>query len=189
VSPRYPAWLAAIVLPLVEFIDDAVDPRTLFTDLQEIAQGESSSVYSAHAAPSVAPQFQPLSPRSPARTLSQDKISVSDKEGCEGTPMVAIKRIALPRTGSPKLVELQRELEFMRSLRHANILRMERLYVDVVEESLWIGMELMDRSLADVLAVVGEEPLVVSEKMIARFVWDVSVISVSPWGDCLRLRG
>ena len=78
---------------------------------------------------------------------------------------------------------------------------MERLYVDVAEESLWIGMELMDRSLADVLAVVGEEigPALVaseaqedgddgncsgpggdaevveiSEKMVARFVRDVS---------------
>jgi hypothetical protein len=78
---------------------------------------------------------------------------------------------------------------------------MGRLYVDVVEESLWIGMELMDRSLADVLAVVGEEVgsalvaleaqedgddgscsglgggaevVEISEKMVARFVRDVS---------------
>ena len=172
-SPRYPAWLAAIVLPLAEFIDDAADPRAIFTDLQEIAQGESGSVYAAHAVPAVAQQFQPMTPRSPARGLSQPF-----DEG--GAAQVAIKRVPIPHDGSPKLAELRRELELARCLRHANVLRMERLYVDVVEESLWIGMELMDRSLADVLGVVGEEavdgsgPVVVSEKMIARFVWDVS---------------
>ncbi|KAI9451429.1 kinase-like domain-containing protein [Lactarius psammicola] len=174
-GPRYPAWIAAIVLPLAEFIDDAADPRVIFKDLQEIAHGESGSVYAADAAPSVAQQFQPPTPRSPARALSQEV-----KEGCEGTmAVVAIKRVPLPRGGSAKLTDLQRELELTRSLRHANVLRMERLYVDVVEENLWIGMELMDRSLADVLGVVGEEavddsgPVTVSEKMIARFVWDV----------------
>ncbi|KAH8987300.1 kinase-like domain-containing protein [Lactarius akahatsu] len=155
-NPRYPAWLAAIVLPLAEFIDDAADPRAIFTDLQEIAEGESGSVYAAHA----------------------ECVRVG-KEGCEGAALVAIKRVPIPCDGSPKLTDLRGELELARSLRHANVLRMERLYVDVVEESLWIGMELMDRSLADVLGVVGEEavddsgPVAVSEKMIARFVWDV----------------
>ena len=182
-NPRYPAWLAAIVLPLVEFIDDAADPRAIFTDLQEIAQGESGSVYAAHAVPAVAQQFQPMTPRSPSRRLSQEcKICEKDKdkEDCEGTARVAIKRVLIPRGGSEKLTDLRCELELARSLRHANVLRMERLYVDVVEESLWIGMELMDRSLADVLGVVdveavdGSGPVVVSEKMIARFVWDVS---------------
>lgn len=181
-NPRYPAWLAAIVLPLVEFIDDAADPRTIFTDLSEIAQGESGSVYAAHAVPAVAQQFRPMTPRSPARQLSQESKRFEKDEGGVAQ-VVAIKRVLIPRDGSSsKIVDLQRELELTRSLRHANVLRMERLYVDVVEESLWIGMELMDRSLADVLGVVGEEagdgcydgPVAVSEKMIARFVWDVS---------------
>ncbi|KAH9033948.1 kinase-like domain-containing protein [Lactarius hengduanensis] len=133
------------------------DPRAIFTDLQEIAEGESGSVYAAHA----------------------ECVRVG-KEGCEGAAsLVAIKRVPIPCDGSRKLTDLRGELELARSLRHANVLRMERLYVDVVEESLWIGMELMDRSLADVLGVVGEEavddsgPVAVSEKMIARFVWDV----------------
>ncbi|KAI9454080.1 hypothetical protein F5148DRAFT_447587 [Russula earlei] len=30
-KPRYPSWLAALVLPLSEFIDDVADPRVLFT--------------------------------------------------------------------------------------------------------------------------------------------------------------
>jgi hypothetical protein len=179
-NPRYPAWLAAIVLPLVEFIDDAADPRAIFTDLQEIAQGESGSVYAAHAVPAIAQQFRPMTPRSPARRLSQEcKRFEKDSEG-GAVAQVAIKRVLIPRGGSSKLVDLRHELELARRFRHANVLRMERLYVDVVEESLWVGMELMDRSLADVLAVVGEDagdgygPVAVSEKMIARFVWDVS---------------
>jgi hypothetical protein len=177
-NPRYPAWLAAVVLPLAEFIDDAADPRAIFTDLQEIAHGESGSVYAAHAAPAVAQQFQPMTPGSPARGLEQESRRFDGREG--SAAQVAIKRVMVPHGGSPKLAELRRELELARCLRHVNVLRMERLYVDVVEESLWIGMELMDRSLADVLGVVGEEavdgsgPVAVSEKMIARFVWDVS---------------
>ncbi|KAH9966198.1 hypothetical protein BGW80DRAFT_1343403 [Lactifluus volemus] len=152
-AARYPAWLAAIVLPLAEFIDDAADPYVLFTELQEIAQGESGSVYSAHAAPSVVQQFRPLSPRSPAEDSTES---------------------------ASQLVDLRHELELTRALHHANVHRMERLYVDVAEESLWIGMELLDRSLADVLAAVGGEPeesagapIEISEKMVARFMWDV----------------
>jgi hypothetical protein len=168
-AARYPAWLAAIVLPLAEFIDDAADPYVLFTELQEIAQGESGSVYSAHAAPSVVQQFRPLSPHSPA------------EDSTESASQVAIKRIPLQRGGTAKLVDLRHELELTRALHHANVHRMERLYVDVAEESLWIGMELLDRSLADVLAAVGGEPeesagapIEISEKMVARFIWDVS---------------
>ncbi|KAH9958753.1 kinase-like protein [Russula dissimulans] len=137
-KPRYPSWLAAIVLPLAEFIDDSADPRVLFTDLSEIAQGESGSVYSAHAAPA-----------------TEDESGVPPKEK-QKLEMVAIKRVPISRGGTEKLADLRRELELARALRHANVLRMERLYVDVVEESLWISMELMDRSLADVLAVVGK---------------------------------
>ena len=201
-SPRYPSWLAAVVLPLAEFIDDSADPRVLFTDLQEIAQGESGSVYSACAAPTVAPQFQPSTPSSPASEIS------SPEEADEGRSqpkqgLIAIKCVPLLRGRTEKVADLRRELELSRSFRHPNILCMERLYVDVAEESLWIGMELMDRSLADVLAVVGEETgsaqvaldaqedgsdagsesgsspggsgvVELSEKMVARFVRDVS---------------
>ena len=49
---------------------------------------------------------------------------------------------------------------------------MDALYVDLIEDSLWIEMELMERSLADVLALV-EEGLVLEEKVIARFTGDV----------------
>jgi hypothetical protein len=189
------------VLPLAEFIDDSADPRALFSDLQKIAQGESGSVYSARAVPAVAPQFRPPPPRSPTPGgISSSRSSTPEKENTEDEDedeqpeqkqqhqLVAIKRVPLLRGGTEKLMDLRRELELARALRHANVLRMERLYVDVAEECMWIGMELMDRSLADVLAVVGEDAgsgsdlageegsglVEVPEKMVARFVWDVS---------------
>jgi hypothetical protein len=187
------------VLPLSEFIDDSADPRALFTDLQEIAQGESGSVYSAHAVPAAAPQFRPPIPRSPATGSSPfspaSEAEAEEENAQQKQELVAIKRIRLLSGGTEKLIDLRRELELARALRHANVLRMERLYVDVAEESLWIGMELMDRSLADVLGAVGEDAgsdlearegggsvdsassglVEISEKMVARFVWDVSV--------------
>jgi len=49
---------------------------------------------------------------------------------------------------------------------------MDSLYVDLVEDSLWIRMELMERSLADVIALAGQG-LMVHERMIARFASDV----------------
>ena len=165
-TPRYPAWLTAVVLPLAEFIDDSADPRALFSDLQEIAQGESGSVYSARAVPAVAPQFRPPPPRSPApgsispRSTTPEQGNEEDEDDAQSQQkheLVAIKRVPLLRGGTEKLMDLRRELELAHALRHANVLRMERLYVDVAEECLWIGMELMDRSLADVLAVVGED--------------------------------
>jgi hypothetical protein len=203
-TPRYPSWLAAVVLPLAEFIDDSADPRALFTDLQEIAQGESGSVYSACAAPTVVPRFRPPTPCSPASEISSPEGDDLGDETDEGSAqpkqgLVAIKCVPVLRERTEKIADLRRELELARGLCHANVLCMERLYVDVAEESLWIGMELMDRSLADVLAVVGEETgsaqvaleaqedggdggscpggdgvVEISEKMVARFMWDVS---------------
>jgi serine/threonine protein kinase len=204
-TPSYPSWLAAIVLPLAEFIDDKADPRALFTDLQEIGQGESGSVYSACAAPSVAPQFRPPTPYSPASEISSPEGDETDEGRSRPQQgLVAIKCVPLLRGRTEKMADLRRELELTRTLRHPNLLYMERLYVDVAEENLWIGMELMDRSLADVLAVVGEDTgsaqvaletqedggdgdsgsgissgpggagvVEISEKMVARFVWDV----------------
>ena len=51
------------------------------------------------------------------------------------------------------------------------------MYVDLVEDSLWISMELMDRSLADVLNLV-EEGVRVEEKYISCFAKDVSALSL-----------
>ena len=58
-------------------------------------------------------------------------------------------------------------------VRHPNILSMESLYVNTMEDTLWVEMELMDRSLADVLTLV-DEGLELHETVIAAFASDVS---------------
>ena len=74
-------------------------------------------------------------------------------------------------SGSTKLNDLQRELALMKQVRHANILRMEALYVDLVDDALWIRMELMDRSLADILNLA-EHGIALAEVHIAQFAAD-----------------
>jgi len=68
---------------------------------------------------------------------------------------------------------LTQELTLTRDVFHENILTMDALYVDLVEDSLWIRMELMERSLADVGWPCCGRPHV-QERMIARFASDVS---------------
>ncbi len=91
---------------------------------------------------------------------------------------VAIKQVALVPSGTPKLVDLERELKVMKGLRHANVLGMDAVYVDTVEDALWIRMELMDRSLADVIGLV-EKGLVLEEKPMAQVACDVSLFFLS----------
>ncbi|TFY79646.1 hypothetical protein EWM64_g4366 [Hericium alpestre] len=163
---RYPGWLSQVLKPLSSFIDTTVDPRELFEDLQEVGEGESGSVYAARVIKTSAPDEK--------KPFKQPPTPTSPYEGSRLVETVAIKNVPILPTGSPKLVELRRELELMCGLRHANMLMMETLYVDLVEDSLWIRMELMERSLADMLGVgEGEDEVVIGEKVVARFVWDV----------------
>ncbi|KAJ3515008.1 hypothetical protein NLJ89_g2036 [Agrocybe chaxingu] len=60
----------------------------------------------------------------------------------------------------------------MRGLGHENVLGMDGVYVDLVEDSLWVRMELMERSLADIIGLVGNG-LMLQDRMIARFASDV----------------
>jgi serine/threonine-protein kinase CLA4 len=131
-SRRHSSWLAACVLLLAEFIDDSSDPCALFADLQEIAQGNSGSVYSACATPTITLQFRPPTPTSLAFVIFP-KEDDEDNEGLVQSKrgLVAIKCIQLLRGHTEKLVDLWRELELARALRHANALRMEQLYDDV----------------------------------------------------------
>ena len=57
----------------------------------------------------------------------------------------------------------------MKGLSSEYIIGMDALYVDLVEDSLWIWMELIDRSLADVM----DSGLVLDDRMIARLASDV----------------
>ncbi|KAI8990420.1 kinase-like protein [Trametes punicea] len=146
--PRYPGWLSAVVAPLKSFINDQIDPRDLYADLREIAEGESGSVYAARVlATPGSPEKQPGS-------------------------FVAIKNVPIMPSGSPKIDDLQRELSLMKGISHANILTMDALYVDLVEDCLWIRMDLMERSLADIIAYAGEG-VMFHEKSIARVAGDV----------------
>lgn len=137
-------WVSEVIAPLRSFIDIKSNPRDLFADLQEIAEGESGSVYAA-------------------RVVSR---SPNDPE------YVAIKQVALTPEGSQKLEDLRKELMLMKKVRHVNILAMETLYVDAAADSLWIRMELMDRSLADILNLA-EHGIVLAEVHIAQFAADV----------------
>ncbi|KZP07605.1 kinase-like protein [Athelia psychrophila] len=147
-AKRYLGWLSDVVAPLEEFIDGATDPRDHYIELQEIAEAESGSVYAARL---VKPEVLGL------------PLDVA---------FVAIKNVPILPSGSPKLLDLKKELTLVRGVTHKNILTMDALYVDLVEDSLWIRMELMERSLADVVGLVAEG-LMVQERMIARFASDV----------------
>ncbi|KAI0830228.1 kinase-like protein [Trametes gibbosa] len=147
-APRYPGWLSAVVAPLKSFINDQMDPRDLYADLREIAEGESGSVYAARVLDtSWSPEKEPGS-------------------------FVAIKNVPILPSGSPKIDDLRRELSLLKGASHAHILTMDALYVDLVEDSLWIRMDLMERSLADVTAYA-EEGVFIDEKSIARIAADV----------------
>jgi hypothetical protein len=157
----YPGWVSRVVAPLEDFIDKRINPRAHYVDLTEIAEGESGSVFAAHV-------IEADKLRLPAPLSSPPPTTFT-----EG--MVAIKNVPLLPSGSAKLDDLQKELKFMKGVRHENLLEMEKLYVDKVEDSLWIRMELMERSLADVVQLV-QEGLMVQERMIARFASDVSCL-------------
>ena len=168
-APRYRGWLSEVVKPLEDFIDEAIDPREYYIDLQEIAEGESGSVFAAR----IASHKDMTKLRLDPGLVHQDR-EVLDS----GEPVaVAIKSVAIVPSGSPKLLELERELKLMQGLSHEYILGMDALYVDLVEDSLWIRMELMERSLADVVSLV-DSGLVLLDRMIARFASDVSYSSI-----------
>ncbi|KAJ3838384.1 kinase-like domain-containing protein [Lentinula raphanica] len=163
-NQRYGGWLSEVVKPLEEFIDEAINPRDYYLDLTEVAQGGNGSVYAARVSDNA--NIARLSKLPPL-------IKAQDVEGqTNGEAMfVAIKSVPLSPSGSTKLDELRRELVLLRGLMHGNILAMHALYVDLVDDSLWIRMELMERSLADVV-VLCEEGLVLQERVIARFTHD-----------------
>ncbi|KAK0189598.1 STE/STE20/PAKA protein kinase [Armillaria mellea] len=165
ISPaqRYPGWLSEVVRPLEEFIDEPVDPREVYLDLQEIAEGESGSVYAATLADDKSPRL-----KLPPLIKAQDNDNAQN--GIK--TLVAIKSVAILPSGSEKLADLERELKLLKGLMHPNILGLDALYVDLQEDSLWIRMELMERSVADVIGLV-TEGLMLQERMMARFASDV----------------
>lgn len=167
---RYPGWLSGVVNPLTPFIDEAIEPRDHYVELQEIAEGESGSIFAARVNPTNAGKLR-LHPNVKSRDALEMK---------KGAPaLVAVKIIAITPPSSSvqmpeaqKLVDLERELKLMKGLWHENILGLDALYVDLTEDTLWVRMELMERSLADIVGLV-PEGLMIQDRMIARFAQDV----------------
>ncbi|KAJ6619042.1 kinase-like domain-containing protein, partial [Mycena sp. CBHHK59/15] len=164
-AQRYAGWVSNVVAPLEQFIDEPADPREFYVDLQEIAEGESGSVYAAALAPGAPHHRLELPPLVKARD--------ADDAANGRRKLIAIKCIALLPDGSPKLVDVQRELVLLRGLRCEHVLGMDALYVDLVEDALWIRMELMERSLADVVGLVDEGLRLQKPRVIARFARDM----------------
>ncbi|KAF8515681.1 kinase-like protein [Hysterangium stoloniferum] len=136
--------LPLVLQPLEQYIHLGYDPLDMFTDLLEVAQGQYGSVYEAHV------------------------ISV---DGGRSDAVVAVKKVPIPVNGCPKIGQLNRELSLMFKIRHKHVLASDGLFYDFAESMLWIRMELMTRSLADVL-VLAEEGLELDESIIARFASD-----------------
>lgn len=162
---RYPGWVSDVLSEagLETFVDQKVDPRDYFEGLTEVAEGESGFVYQAKV----------------IRTVPGSKLT---KGGPQPGAVVAIKAVPILPSGSTKLEDLRREVEVMKRVFEddrltgaSHALLMEAMYVDLQEDALWIRMELMERSLADVVALVEEGHLErLDEKAIARFAFDVS---------------
>jgi hypothetical protein len=169
-SPRYRGWVNKLLSPLKEFIDEKTDPRQHYVDLTEIAEGESGSVFAARVIDS---DKLRLLHSSSSSSLAQQP-AVAAVTAITTNAAVAIKNVPLLPSGSPKLDELKRELEVLKGVKHENVLSIDQLYVDMVEDALWIRMELMEKSLADVVCLV-EAGLMMHERMIARFTNDVGL--------------
>jgi hypothetical protein len=141
----------AVLKPLTRYIRANADPHQLFRDMTPIAEGQYGNVFAAH-------------------------FSYPDDAASAPAQIVAVKKVSLEYT--EKLGILAAEMELMSAVIHPNILVMEELYLDFSEDSIWIQMELMDRSVADILALY--DVLKVEETIVARFALDVSC---SFWGE------
>jgi len=167
VTPRYRGWVSEVLKPLEDFIDDAIDPRDYYHDLQEIAEGDSGSVFAARLANTPVNLLKlKVHPRVKAQD-QEDKVQKVDT-------LVAIKKVAILPDGSDKLRDLKNELILLKGLDHPNLLSLDALYIDSLQDSLWIRMELLERSLADVIGLV-EHGLILQDRVIARFASDVRV--------------
>ncbi|KAJ7054755.1 kinase-like domain-containing protein [Mycena amicta] len=162
---RYAGWVAAAVAPLEEFIDEPTDPRDFYAILQEIAEGESGSVFAA--------VLEPTAPLAKLKLPPLIKARDADDVAHDKQVLVAMKCIALVPGGSQKLLDLQRECRLLRGLMCDQILGLDAFYVDVVDDALWIRMELMERSLADVVGLADQGLRLQEPRIIARFASDM----------------
>ncbi|KAJ7607403.1 hypothetical protein FB45DRAFT_1135466 [Roridomyces roridus] len=131
-AKRYAGWVAAAVAPLEDFIDEPIDPRDFYCDLQEIAEGESGSARDA----------EDVAAWAAGDGGDQERFAGSggDAQACG---------------------------------RAARVLGLDALYVDLMDDALWIRMELMERSLADVVGLVDAGLRIQEPRVLARFASDM----------------
>ncbi|KAJ7106399.1 hypothetical protein C8R43DRAFT_825575, partial [Mycena crocata] len=149
---RYEGWVESAISLLRRFVDDSVNPRNHYLDLEEIAECAEGSIL--HVARLSAVKRDLL--RLPTRRQT----------------FVAIKSIPIMPTGTPKLLELHYELSLMGDIHNSNILGFDTLYLDPVEDTIWIRMELMARSLSSVIDLNGVG-LILSDRVIAGCTKDI----------------
>ena len=138
----------------------ATDPFARFSDLTQVAEGQWGPVFAARAREAGTPI---------GGTSVSSELATASRYGT----LVAVKTIKIEEEGSPKVTALASELEIMADVRHEHVLFTTGLFVN--EDTLWVEMELMERSLADMLPLV-EEGLVVSEPEVACFASDVGSV-------------
>ncbi|KAJ7249864.1 kinase-like domain-containing protein, partial [Mycena rebaudengoi] len=160
----YDGWVSEVISPLREFIDGPINPRDYYLDLQEISESSGGSIiYVARLAESNREHL-----RLPRRVKEKDHSDVISRR----TTFVAIKSIPIMPTGSSKLAELLRELCFMRDLSSDHLVGMDALYLDPIDDALWIRMELMTRSLSSVVQL-NSEGLVLADRQISACTRDI----------------
>jgi hypothetical protein len=129
--------------PFSGFIDISINPRDYYLDLREIAEGPGGTIiYVARLA-----DFPTNGLMLPVHIKTQDQ---QNRLSGRAT-LVAIKSVPILPSGNAKLTEVLHELTLMHDLHCENILTMDALYVDPMENTLWIRMELMTRSLSSII--------------------------------------
>ncbi|KAJ7023178.1 hypothetical protein C8F04DRAFT_970480, partial [Mycena alexandri] len=157
-------WVASAISPLSAFIDLQVNPRHHYVDLQEIADGPGGTTL--HVARINSEHHGLL-------TLQEDVKEQDERALLAGRPtFVAIKTVPIMPAGGAKLGEVLQELTAIRGIQSANILQLDALYVDPLEDALWIRMELMTRTVASVITL-GSAGLVLADRVIAGCVKDI----------------
>ncbi|KAF8315806.1 kinase-like protein [Clavulina sp. PMI_390] len=146
--------------PLLPYLS-ITDPLVRFSELTQVAEGQWGPVYAARAKDAAPPL-----PKSSAASISGSSNASTSRYGT----LVAVKTIRVEDENSPKVLSLAQEMSIMADVRHENILNTAGLFVS--DDTLWVEMELMERSLADILPLI-EEGLSPSEPEVARFAADV----------------
>ncbi|KAF8335870.1 kinase-like domain-containing protein [Cantharellus anzutake] len=139
--------------PLLPYLSIA-SPLSRFSDLTQVAEGQYGPVFAARA--------------SEGDGISGSSMSTNGTSRLN--TLVAVKLIHVNKEDSPKVHALAQEVSIMSKVRHEHVLTTAGLFVQ--DNTLWVEMELMERSLADMLPLVGEG-LIFQEAEVARFASDV----------------